>query len=90
MLLLLQSSDRIAHDISEAHPASCDLRSGGGGGPAGGSAAEASEGAGDAGLGSKADSAADGGAVQGTGVPLTLEIRMLSLSWDVAMSRGWE
>ena len=64
VLLLLQSSDRIAHDISEAHPACCRVHTGDGGG-----GSEASAGAG------AAPSANGGPSNGGAGVPLTLALR---------------
>ena len=75
VMLLLQSSDRIAHDISEAHPACCGLDSSSGGGPAESRDAGDREGDGGAGIGSRADGDPGSGAAAGAGVPLTLALR---------------
>lgn len=76
VMLLLQSSDRIAHDISEAHPASCGMRSdGGASGRAERSGTESCERDGGAGIGFRANGGLGSGAAAGDGVPLTLALR---------------
>lgn len=75
VMLLLQSSDRIMHDISEAHPACCGHQVSGAGQHAGCSGARDDEGDEGVGMESRADRDSGGGAAAAAGVPLTLALR---------------